>query len=324
MGSDFVTDNCPKFRSFVNDEMIKHVMPFVAIPTTSGTGSEGGKSAVIANKHGVKVVFGHPVLMPKLAVLDPTLTVGLPPMMTAATGVDALFHRYSHRLCSAVCAALLLLLLFGQLGRCFVVNSSLFVFLIFCCFSLSAFLFSLPYSLEAFMVDRAIAGPRDGMDKEFCDVADDHALIGIELVLKNLPLVMKNPADLQARLNMQVASLYGAKAFAKGDLGGVHSSAHALGSHYHMHHGASIARMAVPVLLYSEAKLSSFPAHVQQSYKNLVQLFVKCGYKGETLSQAVRAFIQQFSCLDVGIKDVVKSEGVPHFLLTCVVCDSDD
>jgi 4-hydroxybutyrate dehydrogenase len=69
------------------------VPPVYAIPTTAGTGSEVGRSSVIITRAtGVKTVIFHPTLMPKIAVLDPELTVGLPPHLTAATGFDAFTH----------------------------------------------------------------------------------------------------------------------------------------------------------------------------------------------------------------------------------------
>ncbi len=75
--------------------------PFVAIPTTAGTGSEVGRSSVItldATKR--KAVLFHPELLAKLVILDPELTVGLPPKLTAATGVDALTHCIESFTCS--------------------------------------------------------------------------------------------------------------------------------------------------------------------------------------------------------------------------------
>jgi 4-hydroxybutyrate dehydrogenase len=69
------------------------LLPFIAIPTTAGTGSEVGRSSVItldATKR--KAVIFHPELLAKLVILDPELTVGLPPKLTAATGADALTH----------------------------------------------------------------------------------------------------------------------------------------------------------------------------------------------------------------------------------------
>ena len=65
--------------------------PCVAIPTTAGTGSEAGRSSVII-KDGRKQVIFHPSLLASLVILDPELTRGLPPKLTAATGADALVH----------------------------------------------------------------------------------------------------------------------------------------------------------------------------------------------------------------------------------------
>ncbi len=69
------------------------LLPFIAIPTTAGTGSEVGRSSVItlAATH-CKAVLFHPELLARLVILDPELTVGLPPKLTAATGADALTH----------------------------------------------------------------------------------------------------------------------------------------------------------------------------------------------------------------------------------------
>ena len=67
--------------------------PFVAIPTTAGTGSEVGRSSVITlNATHRKAVLFHPELLARLVILDPELTAGLPAKLTAATGADALTH----------------------------------------------------------------------------------------------------------------------------------------------------------------------------------------------------------------------------------------
>lgn len=67
--------------------------PFIAIPTTAGTGSEVGRSSVITlDATHRKAVLFHPELLASLVILDPGLTVGLPPKLTAATGADALTH----------------------------------------------------------------------------------------------------------------------------------------------------------------------------------------------------------------------------------------
>jgi alcohol dehydrogenase class IV len=76
--------------------------PFVAIPTTAGTGSEVGRGAVIIMQDGRKLGILSPHMLPSLALCDPELTFGLPPMLTAATGLDALAHCVETFLSNAV------------------------------------------------------------------------------------------------------------------------------------------------------------------------------------------------------------------------------
>jgi alcohol dehydrogenase class IV len=68
--------------------------PVVAVPTTSGTGSEVGRASVITDErdHTKKIIF-HPRMLPGLVIADPELTLGLPPEITAAVGMDALSHN---------------------------------------------------------------------------------------------------------------------------------------------------------------------------------------------------------------------------------------
>lgn len=66
--------------------------PVIAIPTTSGTGSEVGRAALITLEDGRKLGFISPHMIPSVAICDPELTLGLPPLLTAATGMDALTH----------------------------------------------------------------------------------------------------------------------------------------------------------------------------------------------------------------------------------------
>ena len=67
-------------------------LPLIAVPTTAGTGSEVARGAIVIVDDGRKLGFHSWHLMPKAAILDPELTLGLPPLMTAATGMDALAH----------------------------------------------------------------------------------------------------------------------------------------------------------------------------------------------------------------------------------------
>lgn len=68
------------------------VAPLIAVPTTAGTGSEVARGAIVIVDDGRKLGFHSWSLMPKAALLDPELTLGLPPMLTAATGMDAIAH----------------------------------------------------------------------------------------------------------------------------------------------------------------------------------------------------------------------------------------
>ncbi len=79
---------------------VEAMAPVVAVPTTAGTGSEVGRASVItdAENHLKKIIF-HPNMLPAEVIMDPELTVGLPPMITAATGMDALSHNLE-ALCS--------------------------------------------------------------------------------------------------------------------------------------------------------------------------------------------------------------------------------
>ena len=82
-----VGDNWTKANS---DE----IAPIIAVPTTAGTGSETGRASLITNeKNQTKKIIFHPKILPSIVILDPCLTVDLPPKITARTGMDALAHN---------------------------------------------------------------------------------------------------------------------------------------------------------------------------------------------------------------------------------------
>jgi alcohol dehydrogenase class IV len=91
-------------------ELPPTLTPMCAIPTTAGTGSEVGRSTVITVRQvGRKMVLGAPPLTAEMAILDPELTVGLPPHLTAWTGMDAMTHAVEafvcpvfHPMCDAI------------------------------------------------------------------------------------------------------------------------------------------------------------------------------------------------------------------------------
>ncbi len=154
------------------------VPPFVAVPTTAGTGSEVGRSAVIADDetHVKRIIFS-PHLLARLVLADPELTFGLPAAVTAATGFDALTHN-----------------------------------------------------IEAYLA------------RAYHPICDGIALEGLRLGATHLATAVADPGDVAARSGMLMSSMMGAIAFQKG-LGAVHSTAHALGTAYDLHHGLANAVM---------------------------------------------------------------------------------
>ena len=111
-GSAMDTAKAAALRLNHDSDLTRYEIPVIAIPTTAGTGSEVGRSAVVtlrpANR---KAVLCGPKLLPLIALCDPELTCGLPPHITAATGMDALTHNIEAYLSTAfhpVCDAIAL------------------------------------------------------------------------------------------------------------------------------------------------------------------------------------------------------------------------
>jgi alcohol dehydrogenase class IV len=218
------------------------VPPVYAIPTTAGTGSEVGRSGVIITRDtGAKTVIFHPSLMPRVAVLDPELTVGLPPSLTAATGFDAFTH-----------------------------------------------------GLEAYFA------------KGFHPIADAVAIGCMELVVEALPRAVARGDDLEARGRMLLAASMGATAFQKG-LGVIHSLAHPLSTHYHVHHGLANALLMPAALSWQlEEKADAFTDDLRERYQRVARLF-RGREKARTgdLPEVVTAFRSR-----IGITDTLPSRGL--------------
>lgn len=89
-----VTENAEDLKDYMGVEIIrKRMKPFIVVPTTAGTGSEATLVAVIKDtERKVKMEFVSYKLLPDVAVLDPRMTISLPPRLTASTGMDALSH----------------------------------------------------------------------------------------------------------------------------------------------------------------------------------------------------------------------------------------
>jgi len=96
-----VSENDNDLKKFMGVDRVKaNQKPLIAIPTTSGTGSEVTLVAVIKDEvNDVKMPFTSNLLLPKVAVIDPRLTMSLPQMITTTTGVDALTHAIEAYTC---------------------------------------------------------------------------------------------------------------------------------------------------------------------------------------------------------------------------------
>jgi 4-hydroxybutyrate dehydrogenase len=172
-------------------KITSEIPPFIAIPTTAGTGSEVGRATVITiARTNRKTVIFAPKLIPSLALDDPELTLDMPPHITAGTGMDAFTHN-----------------------------------------------------VEAYLA------------KGYHPICDSIALGGAKLASENLPRVIENPKDIDARGNMMMSSMMGAIAFQKG-LGATHSLAHPLSSEFGMHHGTTNA-VLLPVVLEFNREVSA-------------------------------------------------------------------
>ena len=223
-------------------EGAKPLPPHIAFPTTAGTGCEVTFGMVVLNDvEKVKVACAHPYCNADIAMLDPELTVKLPPKITAFTGMDAMTH-----------------------------------------------------AIEAI----TNIGPNP--------ISDGLGLHAIRLIAKYLPLVMKDPENVDARGYLLIASTMAGMAFINSFTGGVHAMAHSLGALYGIPHGLANSIMLPHVMTYNlEENPARFVLIADAMGVNVDQL---------TPEQAARAAVQAVRDLQktVGLTQTLKDFGVPE------------
>jgi alcohol dehydrogenase class IV len=162
-------------------------VPHIAIPTTSGTGSEVTNVAVLTS-HGAgrKLFIADTHIMPDVAILDPRFVVTMPRGLTVATAMDAMTHAVE--------------------------------------------------ALSSVMANQ---------------ICDGQALHAIRLIRENLPLVIADPNDEQARLNMQIAATMAGWAFTIAQVGLAHGMAHTIGTLHHVPHGTACGIVLPKVMRYN-------------------------------------------------------------------------
>lgn len=165
------------------------MLPLIAVPTTAGTGSECQSAALIsrADSH-VKMACLDPKAAPRLAVLDPELTVTLPLPVTAGTGIDALSHA----------------------------------------------------------VEAAVTSRRN-------PVSVMHAREAFRLLVPNLPRVLRQPTDLEARGGMLLGAALAGTAIELSMLGAAHSAANPLTARFDVPHGIAVGLMLPHVVRFNAA-----------------------------------------------------------------------
>ena len=162
-------------------------LPLALVPTTAGTGSEATPISVITCEGGTKLAVNSAPLIADWAVLDATLTLGLPRHVTAATGIDAIVH-----------------------------------------------------AVEAYTSARLKNPLSDALARE-----------ALRLLTTNLPLVIEQPDNLDARSAMLLGAHLAGLAFSNAPVAGVHALAYPLGGLHHVPHGLSNALMLRHVLAHN-------------------------------------------------------------------------
>lgn len=209
-------------------------VPMIAVPTTSGTGSEVTANAVLLSReHGVKVSLRSAGMIPDLAVIDPELSVSLPPLQTASTGMDAL----------------------TQLMEAFVSHA---------------------------------ASP----------LTDPFCRDGLTRAARSLRKAVADGADLEARSDMALASLFSGVALANARLGAVHGFAAPLGAALGAAHGEICAALLPHVM---EANIRTLRGGVNPALERYTEVGrLLTGEQGATAEDGVR-FVRRL-CRDVGIR----------------------
>jgi alcohol dehydrogenase len=175
-------------RAYVGaHKLTRPLKPLVAIATTAGTGSEVTSVAVIKDTHKQKKDgFQSSHLLPAVAVIDPRMTLTVPPAITAATAMDALTHAVEAYTCLA-------------------------------------------------------KNP----------ISDAYASTAIRKVVSALPVVLEQPKNIDARLDLAEAATMAGIAFSNSMVGLVHSIGHSLGAECHLHHGTCMSLLLPYVLEYN-------------------------------------------------------------------------
>ena len=246
-GCNFLLTNGGQMKDYWGvGKATREMLPLIAVPTTSGTGSECQSFALIADEEThQKMACGDPKAAARVALLDPALTVSQPRGVTACTGIDAIAHAVE----TAVCRK----------------RNAL----------------SLLYSREAF-----------------------------RLTISNLPRVLDDPSDIEARAAMLLGAAFAGTAIENSMLGAAHSAANPLTANFGVVHGQAVGMMLPHVVRYNAVDDGS-----RETYR---QLAVDAGLTGPS-SDANEA-----TDLLIGrLEETLRHAGMPATLRDCGVGEAD-
>ncbi|MHC4811680.1 MAG: iron-containing alcohol dehydrogenase [Planctomycetota bacterium] len=204
-----------------------NLLPLIAIPTTAGTGTEMQSFALVAQEEThQKMACGDPQAAPRIAILDPCLTVTKPRFLTACTGLDTIGHA----------------------------------------------------------VETAVTTRRNPLSSLFSTES-------FRLAQANLPVVLKNPGDLEARGHMLRAAAFGGVAIETSMLGAAHSMANPLTAHYKIPHGQAVGMMLPHIVRFNRETSAATKA-----YAELARAAGLCGHDTAD-STAVDALLARLGAL---------------------------
>ncbi len=197
----------------------------IAIPTTSGTGSDASYAMVLTkdeNKRKIKIDVANSELVPYIVILDPKIPAGMPKTLTIGTALDAMTH-----------------------------------------------------AIESFVSTNS---------NPFTDAL---SLKVVEGVLRYLPIVLKDPSNLEARANLHIAATMAGMAFSNSGLGLAHALGHPLGAMLGLHHGTAVG-LLLPYVIdfnYNDSRAKEKYDYI----KDFLELTLKLEKK-EKLSEHIRLF----------------------------------
>ena len=248
-GCNFILTNGGRMQDYWGfGKAAKPMLPLLAIPTTAGTGSECQSFTLIADAEThAKMACGDPKAAPRIALLDPTLTLSQPPRVTACTGIDAIAHA----------------------------------------------------------VESAVTRSRTGLSQSYSQAA-------FKLGAASLPIIFKEPDNLEARGRMQLGAALAGLAIETSMLGAAHAAANPLTAHYQVVHGQAVGILLPHVVRFNAAQPESNAIYAELLRSACLEQVASGNNVSAVLSDYLTDLLREAD-LPTGLNDCgVKPEQIPQ------------